>query len=173
MSDLEFQKEDKRELRRKRRVRNQIFAYVSLVLILILVGVGAFFAVKTGSNVLAERKQQKLEEALAQMEDAMTQASEEEIEPEKLIEEETTTIEEYTDEELLDEIVEACISEMSLEDKVAGLFIVTPEALTGVDKAVMAGDGTKEALENHGIDVPTELTQALGEHGKRRDKSKS
>ena len=31
----------------------------------------------------------------------------------------------------------------------------------------------KEALENHGIDVPTELTQALGEHGKRRDKSKS
>ena len=80
MSDLEFQKEDKRELRRKRRVRNQIFAYVSLVLILILVGVGAFFAVKTGSNVLAERKQQKLEEeALAQMEDAMTQVSEEEI----------------------------------------------------------------------------------------------
>ena len=152
MSDLEFQREDKRELRRKRRVRNQIFAYVSLVLILILVGVGAFFAVKTGSNVLAERKQQKLEEeALAQMEDTMTQASEEEIEPENVIVEETTTIEEYTDEELLDEIVEACISEMSLEDKVAGLFIVTPEALTGVDKAVMAGDGTKEALEKYPV----------------------
>lgn len=152
MSDLEFQNEDRREFRRKRRVRNQILAYVSLVLILLVAGVGIYFAAKAGSTVMAEKKQQKLEEeALAQVAEEMTQTSDGETEPETVIEEETSTIEEYTDEELLDEIVEGCISEMSLEDKVAGLFIITPEALTGVDKAVKAGDGTKEALEKYPV----------------------
>ncbi len=153
MSDLEFQnEEDKREYRRKRRIRNQILAYVSLVLILLIVSVGLFFAIKAGSAVMAEKEQQKMEEeALAQTLEEMTESSEVETEVETVVEEETTTIEEYTDEELLDEIVDACISEMSLEDKVAGLFIVTPEALTGVDKAVRAGDGTKEALEKYPV----------------------
>lgn len=151
MSDLEFQNDDKRELRRKRRVRNQILAYVSLVVVLLVVGTGIFFAVKAGSNILAEKKQQKLEaEALAQATEEMTETSETEMETETIIEE-TSTVEEYTEEELLDEIVEGCISEMSLEDRVAGLFIVTPEALTGVDKVVRAGDSTKEALEKYPV----------------------
>ena len=153
MSDFEFQgEEDKREFRRKRRVRNQILAYVSLVLILLVVTVGGFLALKAGSAAIAKKQQQKLEEeALAQATEEMTQTSEAEPEPETVSEEETTTVEEYTDEELLDEIVDACIMEMSLEDKVAGLFIVTPEALTGVSKAVKAGDGTKEALEKYPV----------------------
>ena len=33
MSEFEFQEEDKREVRRKRRMRNQILAYVSLIII--------------------------------------------------------------------------------------------------------------------------------------------
>ena len=153
MSDFELQnEEDKREFRRKRRVRNQILAYATLVLILLVVSVAGFFAIKAGSAVMAEKEQQKLEEEMsAQTIETMTQMSETEDEPETVIEEETTTVEEYTDEELLDEIVDACISEMSLEDKVAGLFIVTPEALTGVDKAVRAGHGTKEALEKYPV----------------------
>lgn len=153
MSDFELQnEEDKREFRRRRRVRNQILAYATLVLILLVVSVAGFFAIKAGSAVMAEKEQQKLEEEMsAQTIETMTQMSEAENEPETVIEEETTTVEEYTDEELLDEIVDACISEMSLEDKVAGLFIVTPEALTGVDKAVRAGDGTKEALEKYPV----------------------
>ncbi len=150
MSDFEFQEEDKREVRRKRRVRNQIWAYVTLGILLVLVSVGAFFAVKATSAVMAKKEQQKQEEALAQAMEEMTQTSGE-TEPETVVEEEPTTIEEYTEEELLDEIIESCISEMSLEDKVAGLFIVTPEALTGVDKAVKAGDGTKEALEKYPV----------------------
>ena len=35
---------------------------------------------------------------------------------------------------------------MTLEQKVAGLFFVTPEQLTGVGQAVQAGEGTQEAL---------------------------
>lgn len=153
MSDFEFQgEEDKREFRRKRRLRNQVLAYASLVMVLLLLTLAGFFAIKAGSAAIAKKQQQKLEEeALAQATEEMTQTSEVEPEPETVSEEETTTVEEYTDEELLDEIVDACIMEMSLEDKVAGLFIVTPEALTGVSKAVKAGDGTKEALEKYPV----------------------
>lgn len=150
MSDLEFQnEEDKRELRRKRRIRNQVLAYTTLVLLLLIVSVAGFFAIKAGSAVMAEKEQQRLEEEISAQAtiEEMTQTSE----IETIIEEETTTVEEYTDEELLDEIVDTCILEMSLEDKVAGLFIVTPEALTGVDKAVRAGNGTKEALEKYPV----------------------
>jgi len=160
MSDFEFelQEEDKRESRRKRRIRNQILAYVSLVLILAVISVGGYFGVKTISSAVEEKKQQEQTEAAlaaAQQEmETMTLVSEETEEETTVVEEETTveeTIEEYTEEDLLNEVVESCISEMSLEDRVAGLFIITPEALTGVDKAVKAGDGTKEALEKYPV----------------------
>ena len=150
MSDLEFQDDDKREYRRKRRIRNQILAYVSLALVLAVVGVGAFVAVRAGGNALEKRKQQRLEEeAMAQAAEEMQTTSVEEAVPET--EETTTEVEEYTEEDLLEEVVNSCISEMSLEDRVAGLFIITPEALTNVDKAVKAGDGTKEALDKYPV----------------------
>ena len=47
----------------------------------------------------------------------------------------------------LEEALKAQIAEMTVEDKVAGLFFVTPESITGVGTAIRAGDGTKEALE--------------------------
>lgn len=153
MSGFEFQEEDKREYRRRRRIRNQILAYVSLVLILAVVSVGGYFGIKAISGAMEEKQQQEqMEEALAaaqQVEEEMTEVSEA---PEETVEETVVeTVEEYTEEDLLNEVVESCISEMSLEDRVAGLFIVTPEALTGVDKAVKAGDGTKEALEKYPV----------------------
>ncbi len=49
-----------------------------------------------------------------------------------------------------DEISEK-ISEMSLRDKVAQLFIITPDALTQVDEVTMAGDSTKEAINNYPV----------------------
>lgn len=155
MSDFEFQEEDKRESRRKRRMRNQILAYASLVMILAIVSVGGFFGIRAVSDVVSQREQEKqMEEALALAEQATeeeTTVVSEEI-PETTQEETTTEeIEEYTEEDLLNEVVQSCISEMSLEDRVAGLFIITPEALTGVDKAVKAGDGTKEALEKYPV----------------------
>lgn len=149
MSDLELQNEDKREFRRKRRMRNQILAYVSVLIVLALMGVGVFFTIKAGSSLLAQKQQEKEALVLASEEVSETaDVSEEEIsETETTVEETSTVVEEYTEEDLLEEVVESCISEMSLEDRVAGLFIISPEQLTGVDRAVKAGDGTKEALE--------------------------
>ncbi len=40
---------------------------------------------------------------------------------------------------------------MTLEDKVAQLFVITPEQLTGVEEVVMAGDITKEALQTYPV----------------------
>ena len=68
-----------------------------------------------------------------------------------VVEEEAATPEKYDDAKVLDEVVDAIISEMTLEEKVAGLFLVTPEGITGVDTAVQAGDGTKKALEKYPV----------------------
>ena len=43
------------------------------------------------------------------------------------------------------------IAEMTLEEQVAALFIITPESLTGQQAVTKAGDGTKEALEKYPV----------------------
>ena len=40
---------------------------------------------------------------------------------------------------------------MPIEDKVAGLFLVTPESITGVSTAIQAGEGTQEALSKYAV----------------------
>ena len=43
------------------------------------------------------------------------------------------------------------LSKMSLDEKIAQLFVVTPETLTGVDVATIAGETTKEMLEKYPV----------------------
>lgn len=134
--------EEKSELRRKRRVRNQIISYISLAAAILVLAVCTVFLVRFLNSRANEKEQQRqIEEQLAQM-------AEEEPKTEEIIEE---PVVEYTEEDLLNEVVDSCIQAMPLEDKVAGLFIVTPEAITGVDTAIKAGDGTKEALEKYPV----------------------
>lgn len=47
--------------------------------------------------------------------------------------------------------VEAAMAEMTLEEKVAQLFIVSPETLTGADRVTIAGNGTRNALEDYPV----------------------
>lgn len=42
--------------------------------------------------------------------------------------------------------VEECLSRMTLEEKVAQMFVITPEALTGQGNVTAAGDATREAI---------------------------
>lgn len=161
-NDMEvLNQEYKREYRRQRRIRNQRIAMISLIVsVLVFVGViaGGVFII----NNRMDLKQQETEESLVQLE-GEHEAVSEEVNGENIeempgntgetveSEEETPEVQEYTDEEVLDDVVEAIISEMTLEEKVAGLFIVTPEAITDVDTAVKAGDGTKKALEKYPV----------------------
>lgn len=133
---------ERREYRRKRRIRNQIISYVSVIIVLAGIITGAVIGIRTLTKSISEKKQaqelaRQLEEASKQ-EDAV-------VEPPQPLEE---PVEEVN---WLEEMVNTVIEEMPLEDKVAGLFMITPEALTGVGKAIKAGDGTKDALNQYAV----------------------
>ncbi len=134
---------ERREYRRKRRVRNQAIAYICVIIFLGAAITGATIGITTLMKNISEKKQ--AEELAAQLEEISNQ--------EEVVVEPPVTVEQEPVEEVdwLEEMVETCIAEMPLEDKVAGLFMITPEALTGVDKAIKAGDGTKDALNEYAI----------------------
>ena len=145
MDDKQLKKEQKRQARRKRRMRNQILAYLVLIFLIVAMAGLIVVAVKQITSEPQHRQevqaesQEKIEDLLADEEEIVVQSPTPE------------PSQEPTPEERLDETVDAAIDVMSLEDKVAGLFIVTPEALTGVDTAVQAGEGTKDALTQYAV----------------------
>ncbi len=162
MSDKEQIQQEKREARRRRRVRNQVVAYVVLVALILAAAAGTVY----GGNYLtknsigfgkgdgaggADDQQGGSEDQDRQ--DAIDDifGSEEAIPTPEPTPEPTPAVPEQTPEERLDEIVNVQIEGMPLEDKVAGLFIVTPETITGVGTAVQAGDGTRQALSEHPV----------------------
>ena len=140
---------EKRENRRKRRIKNQVLSYIALFLFIGGVVGGTFFGVKKLTTQKQQVATEEAESSQTMIDEIL--ASEEEIEPLPSEEPSEEVIEELTIEQKLDEIVNAGIEVMPLEDKVAGLFIVTPESITGVSTAVKAGDGTKKALEKYAI----------------------
>ena len=144
-----------REKRRRRRIRSQVIAYVVLGLFIILVGTGIFLGIRAAVKGI-ESYNQEVSDALAEAESKATQESEAmEMSSEAMTQEasleEMTQQEQITENAPLDELVHALLAEMTLEEKVAGMFIVTPESITGVGKVVQAGDGTKKALEENPI----------------------
>lgn len=143
MKDLERQEEfAKRQDRRKRRIRNQVIAYISLFVIVVSVTVGGFIGAKKANNVLNERKKEEVT------------VDNPEIEPTEtpVISEPEVVIPEITEEErMLQELVETYVQQMTIEEKVASLFMVTPESITNVTKAIQAGAGTEKALKEYPV----------------------
>ncbi len=142
--------QERREIRRKRRIRNQILCYGVIMVLIIGVAVGVVSGVKA-VKTLNNKQQEEIASSQDKVEDLL--ASEETLEEPEVIEPtiEEEVIVELTPEQKLDEIVNAGIEVMPLEDKVAGLFITTPEAITGVTTAVAAGDSTREALSKYAV----------------------
>lgn len=138
------EKQEKREARRRRRIRNQIISYIVLGVLVLAAAVGVIFGVRA-ITAQRGRQQEAIQSSQAAIDDMLS--SEETIQtPEP-----TPEVVELTPEQKLDGIVEEGISVMPLEDKVAGLFIVTPEAITGVSTAVKAGEGTQKALTQYAV----------------------
>jgi len=155
-------KEERRLIRQKKRRKARLIAFLVLFVVLAIVGVGGYFGIGAAVDTIndkieeaheAEEIENEIIEETATEETAVIDMTPEIIEePEEEIEEETEPEEpEQTKDELLDEMVETMIAEMSLEDKVAGLFIVSPEILTGQSNVTKAGDGTKAALEQYAV----------------------
>ena len=148
MDEKQQAQEEKREARRRRRIRNQILAYVVLLLFILAVAVGIVMALKQITILTRQQENQKESQAMI---DNLLSNNDELQTPTPPPEQTQEPVVELTPEQKLDEIVNAVIEVMPIEDKVAGLFIVTPEALTGVAKAVKAGDGTKDALSKYPV----------------------
>lgn len=144
--DEEFDEIDRREYRRKRRMKNQIIAYVSATVIMAVVIAGAGIGIHKGITSYQDKKNAR--ELQAQLEEMSAQQEEPVV-----VEAPAASPEEETQEQLspLDEIVNAQIETMPIEDKVAGLFVITPEALTGTDQVTKAGDTTKEKLTQYAV----------------------
>lgn len=150
---MDDRQREKREARRKRRLRNQVISYIVVVLFIAGVAAGAVWGLR---RLTADRREEKesQDESQAALDDWLgaepeiteppagsDPASEPETEPEVVL----------TPEQELDELVNTMIDVMPIEDKVAGLFIVTPESITGVGTAVKAGEGTKDALTRYAV----------------------
>lgn len=134
----------KRAERRKRRRRNQMMAYLTLCVFVLIVVAAVAGAVYIISNL--EKQKAASNASIEQNIEDVIGSEETLIKPD-----ETDMIPELTPEEKLDEIIDAAIEVMPLEDKVAGIFIVNPEAITSVNTAVKAGEGTKDALNEWAV----------------------
>ena len=137
---------ERRAYRHRRRIRNQIIAY--LVIFFVAAGIVAG-GIVVGSKAASFVKQKRQ----AAEEKAKEEAAEQEEPEEEMVIDTPEPAEEETGEEedILGELAESYYSEMSIENKVAGLFMVTPESITGVKTATKAGDGTQEALNQYAV----------------------
>lgn len=140
---MDLNQQEKREQRRKRRQRNQVAAYITVIMLVAVLAFGSVIGIDYVTKTAREQEevQQEKVEAMIGTEESIEMPTEPSTEP----------VVELTPEQKLDEIVNAGIEVMPLEDKVAGLFLVTPESITGVSTAIMAGDGTREALAKYAV----------------------
>ena len=149
MSEMDEQVLDQRRLeRRQRRRRNQRIAYLILAGVMVVTTALVFITVYSLNKVFKFVKPNGGGDLVA----AAEMSSEEVvIESPEAFGGDSAQTQEMSYDDLLDDSIDTIIEGMSLEDRVAGLFIVTPEQLTGVSTAVKAGSGTQEALMNYAV----------------------
>ena len=134
---------DRREYRRARRKRNQLIAIIVVIVVGLALVAGGILGVTQLMKQLNDKKHtEELQAQLAELADSEPAVVEAPVEEEP---------QELTSDDYLNQIADSCIAEMSLENKVAGLFMVTPEALTGVDTVIQAGDTTKQKLSEYPV----------------------
>lgn len=137
-----------REKRRRRRIRNQIIAYVVSGCFLTLIAVGGIFGVRAAMNGVTAYND-KVSNALAEAENMSQEVQTEDATV--VDESQEVALTQQPENDALDELVNALLQEMTLEEKVAGMFLVTPESITGVSKVIQAGEGTKTALTENPV----------------------
>ncbi len=138
--------EERRAFRRRRRIRNQIIVYLVIFIVAVGIAVGGIAVGRKAASFVKHKKQE------AENKKAAEEAAEQEPPSEDMVIDTPEAVEEEPEEEdILGELAESYYSEMSIENKVAALFMVTPESITGVTTATQAGDGTQEALNQYAV----------------------
>ncbi len=147
-----------REKRRRRRIRNQIFAYLTLIVVLFLLVAAGYFAVK-GIMKYVKNYNDKVNKVI---EDAETSSAVEtiaEVDDTNQSTADQNAIGEDTEgyvsagigEDPLDDLIESLLKDMTIEEMVAGMFMVSPESITDVQTVVQAKEGTKKAITENPV----------------------
>ncbi len=145
MGRLEEQDFDEKRLaRRQRRKRTQTIAFVVFAVTMVIVIACGAFGVYSVKKLIEEHKAEKAEAA-------QVEASEEQTVVIETPQDVSSEPEAMSESDILEDIVNSCIGELTLEEKVAGLFMVTPEQFTGVATVVKAGSSTQDALSRYAI----------------------
>lgn len=149
----------KEELRRQRRKKEQMRAYGLLAIMIVVVvailgGVGFGIYSFINRKPVEEPQEVVVEEEPIIVEEPEPVVSENEVAEEPEEEPEEALPVEVTDEmkaELLDEYIAGKIANMTLEQKVAGLFFVTPEELTGESSVTIGGSTLNGVLNEYPV----------------------
>lgn len=112
----------------------------------IILGVLLIAALIIGAGKIIDVKKPLLEARQEEVVPEVETETEPQTEEEKEIKTEEVKEPEKSAEELLEEQIDKIIADMSLEERILQLFVITPEALTGVDTVIAAGEATREAI---------------------------
>lgn len=146
-------------MNRKSRKINHILSFSGICLLVIILAVSGVLFINGSGNEDAESLAAETTSVSAETDSFFSL-------------EETETAEETTlsEEELLETEIREIIDSMNLEEKIAQLFVVTPEAITGVSCVTIAGDISKESINTWPVGgliffeknlVSTEQVQAM------------
>ncbi len=133
-----------REARAAQRKKIERMVYAATAIFLVVLIVGGFFGIRAVAGYLDQTEVEEVEAVSEEIPEEDTS------EPEIVnpVETEPVIVEEP---DVLGELADATIAYMTLEEKVAQLFIITPEALTGYAQVVKAGSSTEAALKQYPI----------------------
>lgn len=152
-------KEELRKLRR-RQERTRAFGILALIVIVVLAviggaGVGVYSLIHRQSEEKPETVE--VQEPIAEPEtepDPVLSGNEIQVAVSENSEPEEPEAQELTEEErgaILDQTIAGYLSNMTIEQKVAGLFFVTPEELTGTGAVTMGGSTLNAALNEYPV----------------------
>lgn len=136
------QKKKKKRKRRRKKIIRKIRRIVDLLLMLIAAVLLSIFLctlIFPEMNLLDKLQLVKTEEE--QVDKQKLEISDKQV-PEEPVK---------SEEELLEEKIEEFLSEMTLEEKIYQLFVVTPEQLTDMQQVTAAGERTKTKLEQRPV----------------------
>lgn len=156
---IDINTDSKREMRRKKRKRERTLAFIILLIfVLIIVGAVSLAVLKLNEGKKPSGVGSQDEAGASHViesvdnDDISTIVNDLSENEEEVVVKELEPVEvEPTEEEKFEEAIHEYVSGLPIEDKVAGLFIVTPESITGVETVIRAGEGTKAALEKYAV----------------------
>ncbi len=137
---------EERRLRRRKDTRDAVVVLTVFAMIVALVVAGAVFGI---SKLMSGRNHTPVNGNVG----ADTQATETQ-ETESIPQTEEPEATEAQTQTVVDPLVEQAaqiVSGMTLEEKVAQMFFITPEALTGYGQVTVAGDATNEAYQKYPV----------------------